>query len=191
MAGLQFHVISPVDSELPSDQDDVQSILRPLAAQCFAYGKYSIIIWKHNKSQLLENYLLLLTMWIVHENPFPSLGCTAGRFFTLLCSHRTMSLPMEQERNWCVSFQTWPIITSHMHFSMFLPLLLMDADGDEVLGMEEAQDGKLWVPDWPREGVQSPQCELWCVKCRVMCCWNFGSCLVIQHKLTYTQKFSS
>lgn len=35
---------------------------------------------------------------------------------------------------------SWPIITSHRHFSRFLPLLLKDTDGDEVLGMEEAED---------------------------------------------------
>ena len=32
-----------------------------------------------------------------------------------LCGHRTMLLLMEQERTWCVSFQTWPIPTPHRH----------------------------------------------------------------------------
>lgn len=35
---------------------------------------------------------------------------------------------------------SWPVITSYRHFSKFLPLLLMDADGGEVVGMEEAKD---------------------------------------------------
>ena len=35
----------------------------------------------------------------------------------------------------------------------------MDADGDEVIGMVEAQDGRLWDPERPREGVQPPQSE--------------------------------
>ena len=45
---------------------------------------------------------------------------------------------------------SWPVITSHRHFSKFLPLLLMDADGGEVVGMEEAKNRSpgSWMTTW-------------------------------------------
>lgn len=33
----------------------------------------------------------------------------------------------------------------------------MGVDGHEVLGTEETQDGRLWVPEWSHEEVQSSQ----------------------------------
>lgn len=50
---------------------------------------------------------------------------------------------MEQERTRCVSFQIWPITTSHMHFSTFSLLLLKDVGGAEVKtpGNPEKQEG--------------------------------------------------
>ena len=87
---------------------------------------------------------------------------------------------------------SWPIITSHRHFSKFLPLLLMDIDGDEILEMEEAKDRRSvrsWMTTWG--SAVSPG---WTptqhshVGNRVICFWNFNY-LIIQHKLLYPQKY--
>ena len=74
---------------------------------------------------------------------------------------------------------SWPIITSHRHFSKSLPLLLMDIDGDDIFMMEEAKDRRSlgsWMTTWG--SAVSP---VWTptqhshVGNRVMCFWNFMS----------------
>ena len=63
----------------------------------------------------------------------------------------------------------------------------MDADGHEVLGTEETQDGRLWVPEWSHEEVQSSQCEhpgsttMWGIWCGVLL--KSGELFVHSHKL--------
>ena len=136
VAGTSHHVFSPVNSELLSDQGAAQSILRPFFAQSLVCGKQSLNILKLNKLK-----------WILtvadNFNCSALLGTRGGRLPSLLCRYRTMSLSMEQERTWCVSFQIWPITTSHMHFSTFSLLLLKDAGGAEVWapGNPEKQAG--------------------------------------------------
>ena len=72
---------------------------------------------------------------------------------------------------------SWPIINSHRHFSKSMPLLLMDTDGYDIFGMEEAKDRRSlgsWMTTW--RSVVSPgwtpiqHCH---VGNRVMCFWNF------------------
>lgn len=154
MADTSYTVFSPEDSELLQDQDAAQSILRSHLAQRLVYGKQPKKIWKLIKSK-----------WITHGfadnfNYSPFLGRTVGSLPSLFCGHRNELWPKQQQSNWPVSFESWLIINFHMHLSIFL---LPSADGCRWgWGLREWRRhrmGGVWVPEWPSEGVQSPQSE--------------------------------
>ena len=102
----------------------------------------------------------------------------------LPCGYMSFICCQNKKKETHVPLQPWLVMSFLIHFSMVSPILIIDAEGMGVIGMEKPQGGRTWMSMWKSAvSPSSTPTQQRYLQSHSDMLGNYGSHTVMQHNL--------